>query len=192
MLDVILKMVQDNTQGSVVQNKKIPDNLNQNVQQEILNAIRGGLSQAAATGNSQGLLDLVGKGASKQSLARNPVYKSISSNLSQILTSKFNMSKSTADSIIKSSLPAILSQFSRKIADPKDKSIDMNTVIGSLLGGGKAGNTNFNDLLGNLLGGSSQPVAKKGTAKKPAAAKKKPTTPPGNPLIDVLSKFLKK
>jgi hypothetical protein len=192
MIDVILKMVQDNTQGSVVQNKKIPDNLNQNVQQEILNAITGGLSQAATSGNSQGLLDLVGKGASKQSLARNPVYKSISTNLSQILVSKFNMNKSTADGIIKSSLPAILSQFSGKIADPRDKSIDMNTVIGSLLGGGKGGNTNFNDLLGNLLGGSSQPSAKKGTGRKPAASKNKPAAPAGNPLIDVLSKFLKK
>ncbi|WP_291783540.1 hypothetical protein [Cecembia sp.] len=191
MLDVILKMVQDNTESSVVQNKKIPNDLNANVQQEIMKAISGGLSQAASSGNSQAILDLFGKGAKNQSLARNPIYKSISSNLSQILVSKFNMNKSTADSIIKSSLPAILSKFSGKVADPKDKSIDMNTVLGSLLGG-KTGNTDFNDLLGNLLGGSTNQRPKKGTAKKATTSRKKADTPAGNPLMDVLSKFLKK
>jgi len=191
MIDVILKMVQDNTQNSVVQNKKVPDNLNSNIQQEIMKAITGGLSQAASSGNSQGILDLFGKGANNQSLARNPIYKSISSNLSQILVSKFNMNKTTADSIIKSSLPAILSQFSGKVANTKDKSIDMNSVLGSLLGK-QAGNTNFNDLLGNLLGGSPKQTTRKGTTRKTTATRKKADTPAGNPLMDVLSKFLKK
>jgi hypothetical protein len=187
MINQLLKMVQDNTIQSVVHNKAIPNNLNSDVQKEFMSSIQNGITSAISSGDIGNLMNLFGKGAKNQSLARNPIYKSIAQNLSTNLSGKFGMSDKMANTIVKNTLPLIFNQFSQKLADPKDKSLDLNSIAKSIAGNQFSG-TNLNDMLAKF-------ISKAGKSKSNTKKSSKNTTTKNNgssSLMNVLSGLLKK
>ena len=187
MINQLLKMVQENTIQSVVNNKAIPNNLNSDVQKEFMSSIQNGITSAVSSGDIGSLMNLFGKGANNQSLARNPVYKSIAQSLLTNLIGKFGMSNNMANNIVKSTLPLIFNQFSQKLADPKDKSLDLNNIVQSI-GGNHFSGVNLNDMLGQFISkaGKSKSTSK-GSSKSTSAGKNNSSS-----LMNVLSGFLKK
>jgi uncharacterized protein YidB (DUF937 family) len=187
MINQLLKMVQDNTIESVINNKAIPNNLNSGVQKEFMSSIQNGITSAISSGDIGSLMNLFGKGANNQSLSRNPIYKSIAHNLLTNLVGKFGMSNNMANNLIKGTLPLIFNQFSQKLADPKDKSLDLNNIVQSVAGNQFTGK-NLNDMLGQFISKSGKSKSTpKGSSKSNSAENKN-----SSPLLNVLSGFLKK
>lgn len=161
MLDQLLKIVQDSTQQAVVENDQIPNELNTQVQQEIAGSIESGLTSALSSCNIGGIMELFGSGAKQQNVSGNPIVNMINDQISKALSQKFNLSPAVANMIAASAVPAIMAKFTQKVADPQDNSIDMNRLVGGLLGGGgnaqpnqsQVGGLNFNDLLTDFATG---------------------------------------
>lgn len=158
MLDQLLKIVQENTQQAVVENDQIPNELNTQVQQEIAESIESGLTSALTSGNIGGIMELFGSGAKQQNVSGNPIVNMINDHISKTLSQKFNLSPAIASMIAASVIPAVMAKFTQKVVDPQDNSIDMNRLVGGLLGDGGSAQPqevglNFNDLLTDFATG---------------------------------------
>lgn len=154
MLDILFKLIQQNTQEAVVDNPAVPNQHHEGVQQAIMQAIEGGLSDAVSKGNLTDVMDLFSKGTHADKIQGNPIVNQISGSLMDTLASKFNLAQPVSQGIIAQVLPLILSQLAGKVADQKDGSIDMNGVI-SAIAGGKAGDINFNEMLSGFMQGKT-------------------------------------
>lgn len=176
-------LIQDHSQEAIVQNPAVPNQQNNEVMETLMGSIMGGMQQQAQSGNLNGLMGLLSGKATPQdssSLMNNPIVAGIASNAIHSIMQKFGMSNSTAGGIVASVLPGVLSSLINKTSNPGDTSIDFNSVLGGLLGGGAAsansgvqgsgldfnqlgyaladGKLDMNDLMrvgGSLLGGSS-------------------------------------
>lgn len=153
MIDQLLSLIQENTQDAVVKNTSVPDEHNEEIQKEILNSIQGGLSSAISGGNIGGVMDLFSQGANAQNVAGSPMVNNISQNLIGTLGQKFGLSKEVSENIVASVLPLVISQFTKKVADPNDTSIDMNSVVKAATNNKKASGVDFNDILGKFSQG---------------------------------------
>ncbi len=155
MKQQLMDLVMQNTQDAVVNNTEVPNEYNHDVQQEITESIQSGLTSSLSGGNLDGVMELFTKGAKQESLAGNPVLTNITDQIVGNLGKKFGISPGIASNIAGSVLPGVLNQFSKKVADPSDKSINMNDVIGSLTGGKGSSGIDFNDILGSLIKGKT-------------------------------------
>ncbi len=153
MLEQLLGLVQNFTQESVVKNSGIPNEHNEGIQNEIMNSITGGLSSAVSGGNLDRIMDLFSKGGTGSSISDNPIVGGITKSVVENLSEKFGISPTVAKNIAAGSIPLIISHFSKKVADPDDSSVDMNSVIGSLTNGGGSG-VDFNDILSKFTSGN--------------------------------------
>lgn len=187
MLEQLLKIVQESSQQQVVQNEQIPNELNTQVQEAISNTIQSGLSSALSSGNIGSVMELFSSGAKKEKVSGNPINDMIMDQVGKVIAQNFNLSPEIGKMIASSVVPAVMANFAQKVADPQDSSIDMNGLMGVLLGGGaqkaapaqaESAGINFNDLLqdlttgkkstndladlaGTLLGGSKGPTGGK-------------------------------
>lgn len=183
MLEQLMGLIQDQSQEAIVNNPAVPNQQNNEVMQTLMGSIMGGMQQQAQSGNLGGLMGLLsGKDATpgSSSLMNNPIVAGIASNAISSIMQKFGMSNSTAGGIVASVLPGVLSSFINKTRNPNDNSLDFNSILGGLLGGGATapagaqtsgfdfnqigyamadGKLDMNDLMrmgGSMLGGSSQ------------------------------------
>jgi hypothetical protein len=170
MLEQLLLVIQQNSREAVIENKDIPDDLNEAVQQTLLESIQTGMSSAAESPqNLTALIDLFGKGAGKQSVTGNPITDLIADNFVTNLGKKYGISESISRMIASSVLPMVLSQFAQKTADANDSSIDMNSIMNVVLGGGKSSpgqssGIDFNQVLQSVAGGKDGQVDLAGLA----------------------------
>lgn len=175
-------LIQDHSQEAIVKNPAVPDHQNSEVMQTLVGSIMGGMQQQAQSGNLNGLMGLLsGKAAPQGSagLMNNPIVAGIASNAIKSIMEKFGMSNSKAGTIVASVLPGVLSSLINKTSNPGDTSLDFNSILGGLLGGGTPtssgaqssgfdfnqvgyaladGKLDMNDLMrlgGSMLGGSS-------------------------------------
>jgi len=157
MLDQLLKIVQESSQREVVQNDQVPNELNAQVQQAISSSIQSGLSSAISSGNIGSVMELFSSGAKRQNVSGNPITNMIMDQVAKVLSDKFNLSPAVGKMIASSVVPGVMASFAQKVADPQDKSVDMNGLIGSLLGGGgqqaPSSGVDFNVLLQDLAAG---------------------------------------
>jgi uncharacterized membrane protein YeaQ/YmgE (transglycosylase-associated protein family) len=183
MLEQLMGLIQDQSQEAIVNNPAVPNPQNNEVMQTLMGSIMGGMQQQAQSGNLGGLMGLLsGKDATpgSSSLMNNPIVAGIAGNAIKSIMEKFGMSNSTASGIVASVLPGVLSSFINKTRNPNDNSLDFNSILGSLLGGGTSasagaqasgfdynqigyamadGKLDMNDLMrmgGSLLGGGTQ------------------------------------
>ncbi|MDR6195047.1 hypothetical protein [Siphonobacter sp. SORGH_AS_0500] len=171
MLDQLLDIIKNNSQEAVVNNPAVPNQDNEAVQSTLLTSIVQGFQGEAAKGNIGGIMELL---SGQQDVNQSPVVSGISQNAIGSLMDKFGISGSTAQSIVSSVLPLVLSTFISKLNNSGDKSLDMSSVLGSLLAGSGAntggfdfskvagafadGKLDMNDLKnigGSLLGGNN-------------------------------------
>lgn len=162
MLEQLLKIVQESSQQQVVQNEQVPNELNSQVQEVISDTIQSGLSSVLSGGNIGSVLELFSSGAKQQKVEGNPITNMIMDQVGNVIAQKFNLSPEIGKMIASSVVPAVMTGFAQKVADPQDNSIDMNSVMGVLLGGGSKeeapaqvadSGINFNDLLQDLTTG---------------------------------------
>lgn len=141
MLEQLMGLIQENSQEAVVKNPAIPNENNNDVMQTLLGSITGGLQQEAQNGNIGGIMGLLsGKAAQSggSNLMSNPIVSGIANNAIGSIMEKFGLSNSTAAGLVSSVLPAVLNSFINKTSNPNDSSIDFNSILGSLMGGGGA------------------------------------------------------
>lgn len=183
MLEQLMGLIEDQSQEAIVNNPAVPNQQNNEVMQTLMGSIMGGMQQQAQSGNLGGLMGLLsGKDATpgSSSLMNNPIVAGIAGNAIKSIMEKFGMSSATAGGIVASVLPGVLSSFINKTRNPSDNSLDFNSILGGLLGGGATapagaqtsgfdfnqigyamadGKLDMNDLMrmgGSMLGGGSQ------------------------------------
>lgn len=152
MLDQLLNLIKNNSQESIVNNPAIPDQQNEAAQTTIFTSIVQGLQGEAAKGNISGLMELF---SGRQAVQQSPIVSGISQNAIGSLMDKFGISGSVAQSIVGAIVPMVLSTIIGKVNNPNDKSVDANSMMGSLLAGTDAntGGFNFNQVGAALADG---------------------------------------
>lgn len=142
MLEQLMGLIQDHSQEAIVKNPAIPNQHNNDAMQTVLQSVMGGLQNEAQGGNVGGLMGLLsGQSGQGGSLMNNPIVAGIAQNAIGSLMEKFGLSNSAAGNIIAQVLPGVLSSMISKTSNPNDSSIDFGGIMGSLLGGGQAQQT---------------------------------------------------
>jgi hypothetical protein len=151
MLEQLMDLVRENAQGAVVNNPAIPNEQNDAVIGAATSSIATGLQQELASGNTEGVLSLLG-GTSSDTSAANPVVGNISNNFIGTLLEKFNLDKGTATQLAATLIPTVLGSLVNKTKDPNNSSFSLDGILNSLTGGSAQG-LNLNGILGGLSGG---------------------------------------
>jgi hypothetical protein len=142
MLEQLMGLIQDHSQDAIVKNPAIPNQHNSDAMQTVLQSVMGGLQNEAQGGNVSGLMGLLsGQSGQGGSLMNNPIVAGIAQNAIGSLMEKFGLSNSAAGNIIAQVLPGVLSSMISKTSNPSDNSMDFGGIMGSLLGGGQAQQT---------------------------------------------------
>jgi hypothetical protein len=138
MLDQLLDLIQQNSQQAIVQNPAVPNEQNEDVMKTLLGSITGGLQEQAQNGNIQGIMGLLSgnNGAAAGGIMNNPIIASIASNAIGSLMQKFGINNGAASSIVSSVLPGVIGGLVSKVSNSGDSSLDFNSILGGLLGGG--------------------------------------------------------
>jgi hypothetical protein len=191
MIEHLLKIIQENSQEAIVNNKQIPNNLNQDVQTELMNSIENSLSEALRSGKSTEVMELFGKSARNQNISGNPLTGTITKNAVDNLSRKFNLPPALVSNLTDSLIPLVLRKFAKQTADPKNPGIDMNQVVGILLGKNKPQGVNFNELLDQFTKAKRGQTGQRKTtgqttAKKAGSAAGKPTKKQQDQVGDIL------
>jgi hypothetical protein len=136
MLEQLFDLVRGHSQEAIVQNPAIPNDQNEEAINTVTHSIFNGLQNQAQAGNLGGLMGmLTGQTGTGGGLMNNPIVAGIAQNAIGSLMQKFGINNSAASGIVASVLPGVLGSLIHKTNNPNDSSIDLNGVMGSLLGG---------------------------------------------------------
>ncbi len=136
MLEQLFDLVRGHSQEAIVQNPAIPNEHNEEAINTVTQSIFSGLQSHAQGGNLGGLMGMLTGGAGTGGgLMNNPIVGGIAQNAIGSLMQKFGINNSAASGIVASILPGVLGSLIHKANDPNDSSMDLNGVMGSLLGG---------------------------------------------------------
>lgn len=151
MLEQLMDLVREHAQGAVVNNPAVPNEQNEAVIGAATASIASGLQQELASGNTEGVLSLLGGGGNNATTS-NPVVSNISNNLVGTLLEKFNLDKGAAQQLATSLIPTVLSALGNRTSDPANGSFSLDGILNSLTGGSAQG-INLQSVLGSLSGG---------------------------------------
>lgn len=147
MIEQLLQIIQQQGQDAVVNNPAVPNEHNDQVMSEAGQSIFNGLQQAMAGGGLSQITSLLGGGDagassnSLASLASNPLVQNIISSFAGKLSGQYNVNSANAQQIGSDLIPQVLSKLGGQVSDPANTSIDINSVLSSLTGGGSSGAT---------------------------------------------------
>ncbi len=133
MLDQLLKLVEQNAQQPIVQNKAIPDQFNNAAIKEVTTQILNNLKGQVAQGNIQQVVTLFHGGGGK-TLGTNPVISNMVTSVTTSLTSKFGISDQVAQSIAANLVPTVIGQVIKKANDPHDIDFDLQQMMRNMTG----------------------------------------------------------
>ncbi len=148
MLKNLIELIKENAGEAIINNPAIPNEKNNAVIETAAGALFKALKGTAKTGGVNSIKDLFQEGSDVNS---NPVVTNISTNVAGELMKKFGLNKGAASSIVTMLIPIVLSKLIKKTNDPKDNSINLENIIGSLVGG-KSGLGGLGSILGSLKG----------------------------------------
>ena len=131
MLDQLLKLVEQNARQSILENKAIPDQLNNAAIKEVTNQIFNGIKGEVMHGNMPQVIALFQAGITKQP---SPVMTSIMETVTNSLASKFNISVEVARSVASQIVPVVMTQVIKKTNDPRDIDFDLQQMLRSMSG----------------------------------------------------------
>ena len=132
MLEQLLKLVEQNAQQPIIQNKAIPDQFNNAAIKEVTNQIIESLKGQISQGNIQQVVSMFQSGG--RSIGTNPVVGNVISSVSASLTSKFGISQEVAQSVANDVVPSVISQVVKKANDPHDIDFDLQQMMRGMTG----------------------------------------------------------
>ena len=167
MLEQLFNIVNQLGQDTVVNNPDVPNEYNQEVMADATQTIAGGFKNILAGGGFQNILDLFkGGGASSGAggnagLLKSPIVSMMVGYFISKLVRKYSMSPSVASNVANSLIPNALNGLIQKTNDPNNPDVNLDGLIGSLVGGGgdteeqeeKASRSPLQDLLEKFTGG---------------------------------------
>jgi hypothetical protein len=148
MLKNLIELIQENAGEAIINNPAIPNEKNNAAIETAAGALFKSLQGTAKTGGVNSIKELFREGSDVNS---NPMVNNISANVAGELMKKFGLNKGSANSIVAMLIPIVLSKLVKKTNDPKDNSINLESVIGSLTSG-KSGLGGLGSILGSLKG----------------------------------------
>ena len=131
MLDQLLKLVEQNAQPSILENRAIPDQLNNAAIKEITNQIFNGLKGEVTQGHMEQVISLFQVGLTKQ---QSPVLTAIVDNVTRNLSSKFNLAPEVARGVADQIVPKVMAQVIKKTNDPRDIEFDLQHMLRGMTG----------------------------------------------------------
>lgn len=136
MLDQLTQLAKQFGQEAVVNNKAIPNELNQSIVNETGNSLMAGLQKMASEGNLEQLAGLLqGNNAN----ASNPAVKDLVNQVSGNLGQKFNIDSNAANGIASNMIPQILGSLIGNAKDPNVKGFEMSDLVNAISGSGNSG-----------------------------------------------------
>ena len=136
MLDQLTQLAKQFGQEAVVNNKAIPNELNQSIVNETGNSLMAGLQKMASEGNFEQLAGLLqGNNAN----ASNPAVKDLVNQVSGNLGQKFNIDSNAANGIASNMIPQILGSLIGNAKDPNVKGFEMSDLVNAISGSGNSG-----------------------------------------------------
>lgn len=151
MFEQLLNLVKENAGEAIINNPAIPNEQNDAAIGHATDGIINGLKSQLASGNITDVMQLLG---GQNNTATNGVSNAISSQVSQGLIEKFGLSGNSANSIVSSLIPLVLSKLASKSNDPNDKSFDLNGIFNHL-SNGKTQGMDLTHILGSVMGNST-------------------------------------
>ena len=155
MLENLLDLVKQHAGSAIIDNPAIPNQHNEAAISEAGNSIMDGLKNMIASGNTQDVVNLFNHQGGD--IASQPAAQQISGNFIQTLMSKFGLGEGAASGIAASLIPTVLQSLVHKTNDPNNSSFNIQSIIGSLVGGGSSNNTgggglNIENLISQFMG----------------------------------------
>jgi hypothetical protein len=141
MLENLLSLVKEHASEAIVNNPAIPNEHNDAAISTTAEGIMDHLKGLVTNGGMETIMGLFSGGSN----AINGEVTNMSDNIATNLMSKFGIGSEQAGGIVKMILPQVINSLISKTNDPNDNSFDVQSIIGSLMGGGEG--------LGGLLGG---------------------------------------
>ncbi len=131
MLDQLMRIVEQNAQQPIVENKAIPDQLNNAAIREVTNQIFNSLKGQVAAGNMQQVIGLFQTGVTKQP---SQVVSSIVETVGRSLAGKFSISQDVAQQVASRIVPLVMTQVIKKTNDPRDIDFDLQQMLRGMSG----------------------------------------------------------
>jgi hypothetical protein len=161
MLENLFNLIKEHAGESVINNPVVPNEQNEAVIASATHSVAEELQGNLAGGGLQNVLSLFGGQGNSGgigSLISNPIVQSIIGNFTNKLTSNHGISGNQAGGIASSLIPSVISNLIGRTNDPNNSSFDINSIIGSLSGGGSSvpaggGGFDFNNILSKFTGG---------------------------------------
>lgn len=156
MLENLLDLIKQHAGSAIVDNPAIPNQHNDAAIAAAGSSIMDGLKNMIASGNTKDIVSLFNHQGGD--IANTPAAQQISGNFIQTLMSKFGIAEGTASGIASNIIPAVLQKLVHKTNDPNDNSFNIQSIIGSLTGGGQqgsAGGFDIQNLIGQFTGGGN-------------------------------------
>jgi len=164
MLDKIFDIVKQFGQETVVNNPEVPNEQNEEVMADATKTIASGFQNIVAGGGFENILDLfkgggnaggTSSGGGIAGLMKNPIVTMMVGYFISKLVGKYKMSPSSASNVANSLIPNALSGLINQTNDPNNPGFTLDSLIGSLTGGGsepeQTSNSGSGGMLQNLL-----------------------------------------
>jgi len=135
MLDNLFDLIKQNAGSSIIDNPAIPNEHNDAAVSMASSSIMDGLKNMLANGNAQDVINLFNHQGGD--IANTPAAQQISGGFIQNLMNKFGLGEGAASGIAASLIPMVLQKLVHKTNDANDNSFDIQSIIGSLTGGGQ-------------------------------------------------------
>jgi hypothetical protein len=142
MFDQMMDLVKDQVTKSIGGISGIPAGKQSAVVETTANSLLSGLKQNASLDSLGALLG--GGGASSSTVSK------LSSGVVKALTSKLKLSPAVAQTVASTVIPAVMSLLNKRVNDKGEPGFNLESILGSLKGGGASKSSGG---LGGLLGG---------------------------------------
>ncbi|MEP6746449.1 MAG: hypothetical protein ABJB86_01915 [Bacteroidota bacterium] len=162
MLENLLDLIKQNAGSAIVNNPAIPDQHNDAAISEAGSSIMDGLKKMISSGNTQDVVNLSNHQGGD--IANTPAVQQISGGFIQNLMGKFGLGEGAASGIAASLIPMVMQKLVHQTNDPNNSSFNIQSIIGSLVGGSGqqqqpaaagGGGLDIQSILSQFTGGST-------------------------------------
>jgi len=164
MLENLFSLVKEYAGDAVVNNPAVPNDENDAVTAEATKTVAGGLQNMLAGGGLENVLSLFNSGQQQGSndLLKNPIVNMMIGHFAGKLMNKYGLGSNEANGVANNLIPSVIGGLINRTNDPNNSSFDINSLIGSLTGGGAqqantgGGGFDFQNILNSFTGGGGQ------------------------------------